>query len=161
MVQRQLPKIPELLELMQFKKPELDGTKRRLEGALTIADLRTIEDSLGEKHGSLLAAPRLKPLIRAVEVFGFHLATVDLRQSSDQHERVIAELLATAQLEADYAGLDEDARCTLLLRLLRDARPLRVVGAEYGEHTGGELAIFEAALALRRSHGREDRKSVV
>jgi hypothetical protein len=42
MVQRQLPKIPELLELMQFKKPELDGTKRRLEGALTIADLRTI-----------------------------------------------------------------------------------------------------------------------
>ena len=88
-------------------------------------------------------------------MFGFHLATVDLRQSSDQHERVIAELLATAQLEADYAGLDEDARCTLLLRLLRDARPLRVVGAEYGEHTGGELAIFEATLALRRSHGRD------
>ena len=42
MVQRQLPKIPELLELMQFKKPELDGTKRRLERALTIADLRTV-----------------------------------------------------------------------------------------------------------------------
>ena len=42
MVQRQLPKIPELLELMQFKKPELDGTKRRLESALTIADLRAI-----------------------------------------------------------------------------------------------------------------------
>ena len=42
MVQRQLPKIPELLELMQFKKPELDGTKRRLEGALTIGDLRAI-----------------------------------------------------------------------------------------------------------------------
>ena len=42
MVQRQLPKIPELLELMQFKTPELDGVKRRLEGALTIADLRRI-----------------------------------------------------------------------------------------------------------------------
>jgi phosphoenolpyruvate carboxylase len=120
-----------------------------------LAELRTIEASLQAHDGQALTPERLQPLIRAVEVFGFHLATVDLRQSSDQHERVIAELLATAQLEADYAGLDEDARCTLLLRLLRDARPLRVVGAEYGEHTGGELAIFEAALALRRSHGRD------
>jgi L-lactate dehydrogenase (cytochrome) len=42
MVQRQLPKVSELLELMQFKKPELDGRKRRLDAALTIADLRTI-----------------------------------------------------------------------------------------------------------------------
>ena len=120
-----------------------------------LAELRTIEASLHAHDGQALTPERLQPLIRAVEVFGFHLATVDLRQSSDQHERVIAELLATAQLEADYAGLDEDARCTLLLRLLRDARPLRVVGAEYGEHTGGELAIFEATLALRRSHGRD------
>ena len=120
-----------------------------------LAELRTIEASLQAHDGQALTPERLQPLIRAVEVFGFHLATVDLRQSSDQHERVIAELLATAQLEADYAGLDEDARCTLLLRLLRDARPLRVVGAEYGEHTGGELAIFEATLALRRSHGRD------
>ena len=120
-----------------------------------LAELRTVEASLHAHDGQALTPERLQPLIRAVEVFGFHLATVDLRQSSDQHERVIAELLATAQLEADYAGLDEDARCTLLLRLLRDARPLRVVGAEYGEHTGGELAIFEAALALRRSHGSD------
>jgi len=42
MVQRQLPKVAELLELMQFKKPELDARKRRLDAALTIADLRTI-----------------------------------------------------------------------------------------------------------------------
>ncbi|MFG6278925.1 alpha-hydroxy acid oxidase [Microbacterium sp. 5K110] len=42
MVQRQLPKVGELLELMQFKKPELDARKRRLDAALTIDDLRTI-----------------------------------------------------------------------------------------------------------------------
>ncbi|KTS12516.1 MULTISPECIES: alpha-hydroxy acid oxidase [Microbacterium] len=42
MVQRQLPKVGELLELMQFKKPELDARKRRLDAALTIGDLRTI-----------------------------------------------------------------------------------------------------------------------
>jgi L-lactate dehydrogenase (cytochrome) len=42
MVQRQLPNPVELLELMKFKKPELDGRKRRLDAALTISDLRTI-----------------------------------------------------------------------------------------------------------------------
>jgi phosphoenolpyruvate carboxylase len=45
-----------------------------------------------------------------VEVFGFHLATVDLRQSSDKHEAVVAELLAVARIEPDYASLDEDAK---------------------------------------------------
>ncbi|MDP3950208.1 alpha-hydroxy acid oxidase [Microbacterium sp.] len=42
MVTRQVPKPSELLELMKFKKPELDGRKRRLDAALTIDDLRTI-----------------------------------------------------------------------------------------------------------------------
>jgi phosphoenolpyruvate carboxylase len=51
-----------------------------------------------------------------VEVFGFHLATVDLRQSSDKHEAVVAELLATARIEPAYASLDEDAKRALLLR---------------------------------------------
>jgi phosphoenolpyruvate carboxylase len=49
-------------------------------------------------HAQALAAQRLHPLIRAVEVFGFHLATVDLRQSSDPHEKVVAELLSIARV---------------------------------------------------------------
>ena len=62
-----------------------------------LADLRTIAESLREKHGGVLIAQRLGPLIRAVEVFGFHLATVDLRQSSDKHEAVVADLLARSR----------------------------------------------------------------
>ncbi len=120
-----------------------------------LADLRTIDQSLRQNHGALLAAQRLAPLIRAVEVFGFHLATVDLRQSSEQHEAVLQELLATAQLEADYGALDELARQQLLLRLLNDARPLRVMGATYSAHTLSELAIFETALKARRDYGPE------
>ncbi|WP_313312407.1 phosphoenolpyruvate carboxylase [Pulveribacter sp.] len=118
-----------------------------------LADLRVIEASLRSHRGGALTAERLRPLMRAVEVFGFHLATVDLRQSSDQHERVVAELLALARVETDYAQLPEAERRALLLRLLGDARPLRVVGARYSEHTQGELAIFETALALRRRYG--------
>ena len=118
-----------------------------------LADLRTIAESLTDKHGAALIAQRLGPLIRAVEVFGFHLATVDLRQSSDKHEAVVAELLAKARIEPDYAALAEDAKQTLLLRLLDEARPLRVPDATYAPLTQSELAIFAAARASRARYG--------
>ena len=120
-----------------------------------LADLRTIEASLLAHHGAALVAQRLHPLIRAVEVFGFHLATVDLRQSSDKHEAVVAELLAVARIEPAYEQLDEMAKRRLLLTLLNDARPLRVVSAAYSAHTQSELAIFEAAKDLRRQFGTQ------
>ncbi|MBP7521781.1 MAG: phosphoenolpyruvate carboxylase, partial [Leptothrix sp. (in: Bacteria)] len=119
-----------------------------------LADLKVIEASLRHHHAQALIAPRLAPLMRAVQVFGFHLATVDLRQSSDKHEDVVAELLATARIEADYSALDEGARRALLLRMLNDARPLRVIGAEYSEHAQSELAIFETAREMLARFGR-------
>jgi phosphoenolpyruvate carboxylase len=118
-----------------------------------LADLRTIEQSLIDQHGAALAAPRLHPLIRAVEVFGFHLTTVDLRQNSDKHEAVVAELLATAGIEPGYAALAEEAKQALLLRLLDDARPLRVPDAGYSPLAQSELAIFAAARAARERLG--------
>lgn len=120
-----------------------------------LADLRTIEASLKSNHGEALVAQRLHPLIRAVEVFGFHLATVDLRQSSDKHEEVVAELLAVARIEPRYASLDEAAKRALLIRLLNDARPLRVIGTAYSAHAQSELAIFEAARTARARFGKE------
>ncbi|QXW19260.1 phosphoenolpyruvate carboxylase [Comamonas aquatica] len=120
-----------------------------------LADLQIILDSLHAHHGESLAAQRLQPLIRAVKVFGFCLSTVDLRQSSDKHEAVIAELLAVAQVEANYAQLDEASKCALLQRLLQEARPLRVVGAQYGELARSELAIFEMAKTMRARYGNE------
>ena len=98
-----------------------------------LADLRVIQSSLAGHHGAVLVAQRLHPLIRAIEVFGFHLATVDLRQSSDKHEEVVAELLAVAGVEPAYSALDEEAKRAVLLRLLNDARPLRVIGADYSD----------------------------
>jgi phosphoenolpyruvate carboxylase len=119
-----------------------------------LADLRVIEASLRSHHADALVAPRLAPLMRAVQVFGFHLATVDLRQSSDKHEAVVAELLKVARVEPDYAALDESARRELLLRLLNDARPLRVRGHQYSELAEGEIAIFDTAVEMLRRYGR-------
>ena len=120
-----------------------------------LVDLRTIETSLRSQHAQALADQRLHPLIRAVEVFGFHLATVDLRQSSDKHEEVVAELLATARVHTGYPQLDEAAKRALLMQLLNDARPLRVPGADYSAHTRSELAIFESAKRMRELYGGE------
>lgn len=120
-----------------------------------LADLRVIRDSLLAHHGEALVQQRLQALIRAVEVFGFHLATVDLRQNSEQHEEVVAELMATARVEADYRALDEPARRAVLLRLLNDARPLRIPGATYSDHARKEIAIFETALRMRTQYGAQ------
>ena len=120
-----------------------------------LADLKVIEVSLLSHRAEALAKQRLQPLIRAVEVFGFHLAAVDLRQSSDQHEKVIAELLTVAQLEASYVDLDEKSKQALLLQILKDPRPLRIQRFAYSDHTTAELAIFEEAFQSRIIYGSE------
>jgi phosphoenolpyruvate carboxylase len=118
-----------------------------------LADLQVIERSLAAHHAQALATPRLVPLIRAVQVFGFHLATLDLRQSSEPHGLVVAELLRAARVEPDYGALPEAERRALLMRELNDARPLRVRAAAYGEQTLAELAVFEAAVEMRARYG--------
>jgi phosphoenolpyruvate carboxylase len=120
-----------------------------------LADLVAIDESLRLHHSEVIASQRLEPLIRAVEVFGFHLATVDLRQSSDRHEETVAELLAVARVTPNYAELPEAEKQKLLLGLLCDPRPVRLLGAVYSERIESELAIFSRAAALRKTYGEE------
>ena len=70
----------------------------------------TIRDSLSGHGAELLAAGRLDPLRRAVEVFGFHLAVLDLRQNADVHQAVVAELFARAGVVDDYEAMSEEER---------------------------------------------------
>ena len=120
-----------------------------------LSDLKTIEDSLASQGAKALSDRRLRGLIRTVEVFGFHLATVDLRQSSDMHEAVLAELLNVASIQADYSSLSEEQKRELLLALLKDPRPLRVVGHIYSDFAVSEIAIFEMAKKMRQLFGGE------
>jgi phosphoenolpyruvate carboxylase len=118
-------------------------------------DLVTIAHALAaEGAGTLASGGALGRLIRAVETFGFHLATLDLRQNSSVHERVIAELLKTAGVEGDYASLDEDARIALLRRELASPRLLFSPFASYSDETASELAIVRAAAQAHGHYGR-------
>ncbi len=120
-----------------------------------LADLKTIETSLRHHHAQALIEPRLAPLQRAVQVFGFHLATLDLRQSSDQHELAVAELLSAARVQSHYSQLSEADKRSTLLAQLSDARSLRVRSHSYSAHTLGELAIFDTARDMLAAYGRD------
>jgi phosphoenolpyruvate carboxylase len=117
------------------------------------ADLVAIAHALAARDGALASGGALGRLIRAVETFGFHLATLDLRQNSAVHERVVAELLRVAGVEADYLALDEPARVALLRRELASPRPLTSRYATYGDEARSELAIVEAAADAHRRYG--------
>lgn len=116
-------------------------------------DLHILMDSLAEHHGASLATTRLAPLMRAVDVFGFHLASIDLRQSSDIHEAVIAELLARAGVVADYAALGEEEKQTVLRAQLADARPLRSPYLDYSDLVKSELGVLEMTRVTREKFG--------
>ena len=119
------------------------------------ADLVAILDSLLTRQGPTFAEGQLPDLIRAVDIFGFHLATLDMRQNSAVHERVAAELLKAAGVCEDYAALDEEARCDLLLRELAHGRLLASPYASYGEETRRELDTLAAAAEVRRLYGED------
>lgn len=120
------------------------------------ADLEILAASLAQHGAALLAGGRLRSLLRAVQIFGFHLAPVDLRQNSEVHERTVAELLACAgRIESPqaYAALDEDARMALLTEEISCPRPLYSPHLDYSQETRDELAIFFSARELRRRYG--------
>ena len=118
------------------------------------SDLVAIAHSLAKYGAGLLATGgALGRLIRQVECCGFHLATLDLRQNSDVHARVVADLLRGAGVEAQYAQLDEAARVALLRRELASPRQLASPFASYADETRSELAIVGAAAAAHAQYG--------
>ncbi|MEZ0365647.1 phosphoenolpyruvate carboxylase [Mycobacterium sp. pUA109] len=109
------------------------------------ADLDIVDASLRGHGSALLADDRLARLREAVHVFGFHLCGLDLRQNSDVHEEVIAELLAWAGVHPDYGSLPEDDRVALLVAELGTRRPLIRDGADLSEVARRELDVLAAA----------------
>ncbi len=125
------------------------------DAAALLADLETIATSLVAHGGEAMRGGRLDALIRSVRTFGFHLATLDLRQNARIHRRVVAELLRTAGVAADYAALDDDARTGLLGAELAHARLLFNPYAAYSDETLGEMAILRAAADACARFGPE------
>lgn len=110
-----------------------------------LADLDTVDTSLRDNGSAVLADDRLARLREAVRVFGFHLSGLDMRQNSEVHEQVVAELLAWAGVHPDYASLPESQRVELLAAEIATRRPLIGEGAELSDLARKELDIVAAA----------------
>ena len=117
-------------------------------------DLLAIRDSLLENKGEYLISGEFVELMQAVEIFGFYLASIDMRQDSSVHEACVAELLASAGINDHYSDLSEDEKCSLLLKELEeDPRILSATHAEKSELLEKELSIFKAARKLKDKLG--------
>jgi phosphoenolpyruvate carboxylase len=135
---------------------ELDlGFDRYHDPAELLADLDVVDASLRANGSAVLADDRLAWLREAVRVFGFHLSSLDMRQNSEVHEEVIAELLAWAGVHADYRSLSEPERVDVLAAELATRRPLIGDGAELSELARKELDIMAAAARAVRVFGAQ------
>ena len=120
-----------------------------------ISDLQIIEKSLLENKGEMLITGEFEELLNVVKIFGFYLASIDMRQDSSVYEASVAELLSSANIEKDYSSLTEDEKCKLLLKQLKeDPRPLSINDEnKQSEELRKELAIFRTARKLKDKLG--------
>lgn len=113
-------------------------------------ELRVIQASLDQNlAGSLARRGPLPNLIRQVEAFGFHLASLDVRQHSERHAKALSELLQAAGVMSNYAALDEDAKVELLTREILNPRPLLPAAHTLSEESENVLGVFDV---VRRAH---------
>lgn len=139
--------------LTELKKEETPSYKTAKEFK---EDLQVIYDSLIEHHGEALVTGDLTELLQAVDVFGFFLASIDMRQDSSVHEACVAELLASANIVKDYSSLSEEEKCQVLLKqLLEDPRILSATHEPKSELLQKELEIFKTARQLKDALGEE------
>jgi phosphoenolpyruvate carboxylase len=132
-----------------------DGQPAYRSAAQMQADLTVIDTSLRHHGSAVLADDRLARLRDALDAFGFHLCGLDMRQNSETHEQVVAELLAWAGVHPDYASLPESQRVEVLVAELSTRRPLVREDAELSELARKELDIIAAAAEAVRTLGAE------
>ena len=120
------------------------------------ADLAIIANSLKANDMEALAVGDFTELCQAVDVFGFYLASIDMRQDSSIQEVCVAELLKSANIESDYSSLSEDEKCQLLLKeLIEDPRQLSATHAPKSDLLKSELAIYQTARDLKDRLGED------
>ncbi len=119
-------------------------------------DLYLIRDSLLQNQGERVAAGRLSRLIRAVEVFGFHLATLDIRQHAERQREAMAEILASYEIVHEYKVMSERDKVALLTREIGGLRPL-TAQLGFSDETNNVVRLFRL---IRRAHGEINRRAV-
>lgn len=120
-----------------------------------LQDLICIRNSLKNHHAALIAEQEIDPFIRQVELFGFHLFSLDIRQHSQEHERALTEILSKLGIVDRYDQLNEEEKCRWLTILLEDPRPLTSPYETYSEETNQCLELFRVIAKAKEEFGDE------
>ncbi|WP_276358027.1 phosphoenolpyruvate carboxylase [Cohnella caldifontis] len=141
-------------KLANMRNESLVGTAKRYhQPSELIRDLELIDRSLRHHFADYVADTLIKKMIRQVELFGFHLARLDVRQHSKEHENAMAEILAKAGVTANYADLAEDEKVRLLHSLLGDDRKLVGEETELSESAREILEVFHTIYRASKEIG--------
>ncbi|MGG4035271.1 phosphoenolpyruvate carboxylase [Paenibacillus cisolokensis] len=145
-----------LEKLANTRNDALKGTPMRYNSAEELKeDLLIIDRSLRHHFADYVADTHLRKLIRQVELFGFHLLTLDIRQHSKEHENAMTEILAKMHIVDDYSALSEDEKIELLHKLLNDPRPLTSSYLDYSEATRECLDVYQTVYRAQQEFGTE------
>ena len=136
-------------------RPAVADAQPYLDSMEFARDLGILADSLAANGSRRVARGRLRNLLRAADIFGFHLAPLDMRQHSGVHEQVISELFASGARRHGYAELDENQRCEWLQQELELPRLLRSPYLKYSDEVAKELAILDTAAQMHRRFGAQ------
>ncbi|MWC27189.1 phosphoenolpyruvate carboxylase [Paenibacillus sp. MMS18-CY102] len=118
-----------------------------------IEDLKIIDRSLRHHFADYAADTHIRKLVRQVELFGFHMSKLDIRQHSQEHENAMTEVLQKMHIVDNYAALEEDAKVELLAKLLNDPRPLTSGHLEYSESTRECLDVYATVYRAQKEFG--------
>ena len=114
-----------------------------------LSELKIIRESLKNHLPSQDELRRINRFIRQIELFGFHLTSLEIRNHSGEHERAITEILAKVNIEKDYASLTESGKLLALNQILLDPRPMLLRGESYSKETREIIATFKT---IKRAH---------
>jgi phosphoenolpyruvate carboxylase len=119
-----------------------------------LEDLYVIKKSLKKHHPAAHELKTIQKLIRQVQMFGFHLATLDIRNHSGEHEAAITEILRKVSISENYAGLAEDAKLKILQNILLDPRPLLLLNEDYSAETQEMIKVFQMIKEAHEVFGK-------
>ena len=144
---------------LNFVRARLDLTASREEGGYSgpeemLADLEIIRDSLRQNRGARLAGAFLGDLVRRVQVFGFHLAQLDIREHSEKHSQTLHEVLAAMGVCPNYLGLDEESKRSLLVQLISTPRPLIPATLNFSSMTNEVIQVFRTIARMQDEVGQ-------
>ena len=140
-------------QFLKLVRERLGETERGLEGgypdaASFIDDIRIVVKSLEENRGVHAGWFAARRLLRRAETFGFHLATLDLRQDSAIHDAALGALLD----DFEWAKREVDERVERLKAVLADPA---TVAASNDEVASKTLAVFRTIAELRPRYGKQ------